>query len=208
MDELDLLKKHWNKDNFPKVSSETFSKLIHKSSSSTVKWIFIISLIEFGLGILASVYMSFFSYSKNEIETNLPYFETFLEIVSYLFYGIILYFIIRFYKLYKQIAITDNAKKLMSDILETRKVVKHYILFNISIFFTFFMIGGITAIFFTERAGFDHVNWIINTIMVCILIIMASFGTFLFWLFYKLIYGWLLRKLERNYKNLEQEEEA
>ena len=207
MNELDLLKKHWNKDHqYPKVSSETFSKIIHKSSSSSVKWIFIISMIEFFLGFILMLYMTFFSKSNHEMMANLPYFEIFSWVSSAIFYVIIITFIIRFYRLYSQIRITDNTKNLMNSIIQTRKVVKNYILFNISIFFVFFIIGGIVGVFFTPREGFDQVTGFIKTTIIFVLVFMATFGAFLFWLVYKLIYGWLLRKLDRNFKELQMKE--
>ena len=48
MKELDLLKKDWNKQNtdFPKLSYDDIYKLIHKKSSSIVKWILIICIAE------------------------------------------------------------------------------------------------------------------------------------------------------------------
>ena len=49
MKELERLKKDWNKNqNFPELSKEEIYKFLHKKSSSIVKWIFIISLLEFG----------------------------------------------------------------------------------------------------------------------------------------------------------------
>lgn len=49
MDELELLKKDWQKDdnNYPKKSYNEIYKMILKKSSSIVKWIFIISILEF-----------------------------------------------------------------------------------------------------------------------------------------------------------------
>ena len=49
MDELELLKKHWNKSstNYPSLNKADLYKLINMRSSSIVKWIFIISLLEF-----------------------------------------------------------------------------------------------------------------------------------------------------------------
>ena len=49
MKELDLLKKDWKKnaDSFEQVSESEIYKMIHRKSSSIVKWIFIISIIEF-----------------------------------------------------------------------------------------------------------------------------------------------------------------
>ena len=49
MDELELLKKDWQKDdnNYPKKSYNEIYKMILKKSSSIVKWILIISILEF-----------------------------------------------------------------------------------------------------------------------------------------------------------------
>ena len=50
MEGLDLLKKEWNKEsNFPKITESEIYKMIHKKSSSIVKWIFIISILLFPL---------------------------------------------------------------------------------------------------------------------------------------------------------------
>ncbi len=49
MDELDLLKKDWKKHDadYPKLTYKEIYKMIHKNSSSIVKWIFIICIAEF-----------------------------------------------------------------------------------------------------------------------------------------------------------------
>ena len=49
MKELDLLKKDWkkNENSFEQVSEKEIYKMIHKKSSSIVKWILIISILEF-----------------------------------------------------------------------------------------------------------------------------------------------------------------
>ena len=49
LDELELLKKDWQKReaNLPKLSYEEIYPMIKKKSSSIVKWIFYISIIEF-----------------------------------------------------------------------------------------------------------------------------------------------------------------
>ena len=47
MKELDLLKKDWQKnDAFEQVSEVDIYKMLHKKSSSIVKWIFIISILD------------------------------------------------------------------------------------------------------------------------------------------------------------------
>ena len=49
MDQLEILKKDWKKQegSLPKLSKAELTKLIYKKSSSIVKWIFIISILEF-----------------------------------------------------------------------------------------------------------------------------------------------------------------
>ena len=48
MKELDLLKKDWKKNanSFEQISETEIYKMIHKKSSSIVKWILIISILE------------------------------------------------------------------------------------------------------------------------------------------------------------------
>jgi hypothetical protein len=126
MDGLDLLKKNWKKqeENLPHLSYDDIYKMIWKKSSSIVKWIFIISIIEFLLGTLLSIALADKEYWQQMETLHLKEFMIFAEVISY---PITLYFIYRFYKNYKKISSTDSASKLMRDILKTRKTVKFYI---------------------------------------------------------------------------------
>jgi hypothetical protein len=55
MDELDVLKQHWNKDNnFPKINREEIKEMLHKSSSS----------MPYGKMSYMSFIMLFFSFSS------------------------------------------------------------------------------------------------------------------------------------------------
>ena len=57
MEELDLLKKAWQKDthSFEQVTEVEIYKMLHRKSSSIVKWILVISLLEFGLWALVNL---------------------------------------------------------------------------------------------------------------------------------------------------------
>lgn len=70
MKELDLLKKDWkrNSDSFEQLSENDIYKMIHKKSSSVVKWIFIVSIIELGLGLLLGIALSFTKYDEKNVE--------------------------------------------------------------------------------------------------------------------------------------------
>jgi hypothetical protein len=50
MKELDLLKDWKNKDSFEQISEIEIYRMIHKKSSSIVKWILIISILRFCYG--------------------------------------------------------------------------------------------------------------------------------------------------------------
>ena len=60
MKELDLLKKDWkkNSDSFQQISEKEIYKMIHKQSSSTVKWILVISILEFTLWSLSNLFIN------------------------------------------------------------------------------------------------------------------------------------------------------
>ena len=59
MEELDLLKKAWQKDShgFEQISEVEIYKMLHAKSSSIVKWIFYISLFELGFGFIVGSWL-------------------------------------------------------------------------------------------------------------------------------------------------------
>ena len=67
MEELDLLKKAWQKDShsYEQVSEMEIYKMLHKKSSSIVKWILIISIIEVLFWAVISIFFKVDEYLKN-----------------------------------------------------------------------------------------------------------------------------------------------
>ena len=204
MDELELLKKDWNKkgNNYPKLTYDEIYKMILKKSSSIVKWIFIISLLEFSLGILLLLINPEF-----ESEAMVP---TWIDTMTYFMLPVIIYFIYRFYKNYKNISVTDNIKTLINNILSTRKIVKYYIIFNlvfagIASMSTFFVgyaeVSGVTFSELNASANFGELSILILTALaVTIFILGLIYGI------YYLLYGILLKRLKKNYKELKKME--
>ena len=95
MKELDLLKKDWQKmdNSFVQVSENDIYKMIHKKSSSIVKWILIISILEVLLWTFISVFFNSDDYLKEIKQVELiPYFE----VMTYLNYAVVLVFIYLF----------------------------------------------------------------------------------------------------------------
>ena len=125
MDELELLKNDWQSDKpiYPELSYDDIYRMSHAKSSSIVKWIFYISIIELSVGIVLSL-------RNPKIESPVE-FPKWIDILSYLTLPAILMFIYLFYKNYKTITSTDNVKSLIKSILRTRRTVKYLSLIHI-----------------------------------------------------------------------------
>ena len=203
MKELDLLKKDWQKsgNSFEQISEVEIYKMLHKKSSSVVKWILIVSILEFV--ILNGISLLINDETYNKIMNLHPYLGV-IEKVNYL---IIIVFIYLFYRNYKNISVLQSSKSLIKHILKTRKIVTYYIYWNIIIGGFSGAITGVEGFNDGYKAGGRNlsrntknildVNYITVTIMA--LIIMGFL-----WLFYKLLYGGFLRKLKDNYKELKK----
>ena len=214
MKELDLLKKDWkrNENSFEQVSETEIYKMIHKKSSSIVKWILIISIIEFSLSTFLNIVLSY-----TDIDENNTRFIKSLGIYNYyqgftiFLYAAIIYFIVLFYKMYRQVSATDNTKLLMKNILRTRKTVHNYILFNlvtIAVFFIAFLTFGLkSALLHQTMENGKHLAEISNSIYIVsflVIIAITALAIGIIWLFYRLLYGLLLRRLLLNYKELKK----
>ncbi len=119
MDELELLKKDWQKEDsqYPKLSINEIYSLLQKKSSSLVKWLFYISIAELVFWILINT-IPYFTSEEYRARLDAIYTNELLFTGITIFsYAIILLFIYLLYNSYKSISVTDNAKKLMESIL-------------------------------------------------------------------------------------------
>jgi len=212
MDELELLKKDWetSSKNYPELDKKTLYKLINKQSSSIVKWIFIISLLEFALWTLVSIVSNDAESLEKLKSYNVEYIIYPLTVFGYLVIG---YFFYVFYKNYKNISTTEDTKMLMERILKTRKTVKHYVIFNL-VFVCISIVIGVyieitnnpevkTLINGIEADGAKNVT-IFYLIVVGISILAMALITAILLGFYYLIYGLLLKRLKANYNDLKE----
>lgn len=201
MDELELLKKDWKdrEKDLPRFSAQEIYPMMLKKSSSIVKWIFIISLIELAVCTFLNIFLMDEGFWKDVEHLHLKTATYIIYAVSYLVTFIFIYF---FYKKYKAISTTDSASMLMKNILKTRSVVKYYIMFV--------LIGnGITVMLFfifslmypPENINTQTLNWT-YAILIGVLVTLILLG--IIWVIYTLLYGILLRKLKRNYKELKK----
>jgi uncharacterized membrane protein YedE/YeeE len=207
MKELDLLKKDWqkNKDSFEQISEKEIYKMIHKQSSSIVKWILIISILEVMLWTCLSLITNTDDYLD---KINSKEFVSYIKIFSYVSYGVIVIFIYLFYRNYIRISTIASTKQLMKDILKTRKTVQYYVWYNLGMIVFGLIIGFIIALFYNPETIIlrekieSNPKIMAITVGILALVTIVLFG--LFWLFYRLLYGILLRRLHANYKELKK----
>jgi hypothetical protein len=197
MDLLDNYKKAWKNqpEQASKRSTIEIYKLAHSRSASIVKWIFIIGILEFV--ILNSLY--FFidmdeAYAEYE-KLGLMNFIFYSQIVAYI---ILFYFLVIFYLNYKRISTTDSTNNLMKKIIKTRKTVRNYVLFNLG-YMLLVMVVATNASIQTNLEDLNNkkILFIVFASLIATLLILG-----ILCLFYQLLYGFLLKKLNTNYKEL------
>ena len=205
MKELELLKNDWKKQevNLPKLDTTTIKNMVQSRSSSLTKWLLIIAIIEF-----------IFWTALGVATYNEEYFQKFRElhiyelniVLSIIQYSVTLGFIYFFYKNYKLISTQDSTKSLMKNILRVRRTVKAYVVFNLVLIFVISTI--VIASMLMYHPAFDSFRnpsgpeddsfWMVLGIMAVLILVILG----VFWAFYKILYGILLRRLRLNYKEL------
>lgn len=208
MDELDKLKGAWKAQDYSRhrVSTTDIYKMLHAKSTSYVKWIFYISIIELLLVVLINVFIDNDQYLKFFNDIGL---EKVIKITTVISYVIMFAFIYLFYKNYRAINVDTNAKTLMKSILKTRKTVKTYIYFNICfiaissilLFNSIFSNPETTRLYKIENNIPEEFS---TTLLFSIQLAFLIFMIVVILIFYRIIYGILLRRLKKNYKELEQ----
>jgi uncharacterized membrane protein len=201
MDELKSLKNKWANQKFDKqYSAEELNGLIQKKSKSSIKYIFYLSVTEFFLYIsipfIGPNYYESFDYYKS---LNLYEFSIATSVIGYI---LLLYFMLRFFRNYKRISVTDSVKGHLSTILNTRRAVNQYIYFSLGILLVFLCVVMYSALLFDEnlialQEKKDSIVMIIFIIGIIISLIIGVFG-----LLYYFLYGRLLNPLKKNEKEL------
>jgi hypothetical protein len=207
MNELDLLRKDWNKDKKEsQLSAKDIYPMLRKKSSSIVKTLFYISIGELIFWTLVNV-LPYFTSEAYRTQLDMVYTnKTVLTSINIFSYAIIGLFIYLLFKSYKSISVTDNAKKLMLSILRTRKIIKYYVIYNLTVAF----IATIIGLYFGVKYNPDINNKLSDAtngeslMIYSVLIGFTVIFILLLWLFYKLIYGLLLKRLNKNYKELKK----
>ncbi len=188
------------------VSTLEIYKMTQSKSTSIVKWIFIVGLLEFIFFLVLNLIL--LEPNHNEIfgNVNLTQFVNFSYYFNYL---VVVLFLIIFYRNYISVSTVDDTKTLMKKIIKVRKTVKFYIFYNIFINILMLVIYNIVVFSAPDTIKIVLSNYdialdesqmmtvyIISQVIAVVMILL-----FLFLLYY-LLYGTLLKKLKKNYKEL------
>ncbi|SFI56208.1 beta-carotene 15,15'-monooxygenase [Halpernia frigidisoli] len=213
---LDDLKKSWQQqDSQSKYAPSEISQMLHKKSRNYVKYIFYISAVEFliffGLSIFyifkAENDSSFLNILKklgvtptSELQQSFSHLYIGLKIVSLI---ITAYFVVQFYLNYKKIKIQDNLKLLILQIVKFRKTVNAFIFTNIALLILFMVVSTVFIfnIFTTQNISLSHPTLIAFLIGLTLTTLLA---VGLIWIYYKIVYGIIMRRLGRNLSELQK----
>ncbi|UWX60726.1 beta-carotene 15,15'-monooxygenase [Chryseobacterium oranimense] len=214
--DLDSFKKTWQEQPVqPKYDSNEILQMLNKKSRNYVKYIFWISVVEF---LFFSVLGLFYFFQDEEsdsfrkileklgaqkapeIETNFDHAYLAIKILSLL---ITAYFVLKFYQNYRKIKIEENLKGLIIRIIKFKKTVNAFILISISLLvaFTFVFTAFIFYALNSQNVRPDNANLIIVIIGIIVSTVLC---VLLIWLYYRLVYGIIIRKLDRNLKQLRE----
>ena len=99
----------------------------------------------------------------------------------------------------------------MRTILKVKRTVTQYVWFNLIIFTVSAIIYGYGVLLYTpegqeivQAAAQDGDSTEFWALIIITSIALTAVGLFIIWLFYKLLYGILLKKLRKNYNELKR----
>lgn len=173
-----------------------------------VKWIFYISIIEFVFWAAINI---IFSDPQSMEELKTMHIYNIMMVLGFLNYAVILYFILKFYLNYKKISVMDSSRKLMKTILKVKQTVTQYVWFNLIIFTLTMIISLYGVIFYspegqeiTKSASEQASESMFWFLVVVVSVVFMAIILVLIWLFYRLLYGILLKRLKENYNELKK----
>jgi hypothetical protein len=212
MDNLELLKEKWQtrEQELPKLSYNEIYQMLLLKSSSIVKWIFLISIGEL---LFWTILAFFVPESSKEFNEGMGLKTAFI-VINVVHYCIFALFIYLFYINYRSIRVTDTIKDLMRSILNTRKTVKYFVVYNVGA--AVLLLIGVNFYYYSKKdqlydlmvenyEGYGAIaqeNFTTVFFMSQFLFGLLLIGLIL--VFYRIIYGILLKRLKTNYNELQK----
>ncbi|MDC8105160.1 beta-carotene 15,15'-monooxygenase [Chryseobacterium sp. PTM-20240506] len=212
--DLDSFKKTWQEQPVQqKYDNSEILNMLNRKSRNYVKYIFWISVFEFLLFSVMGLFYFFQGEETNgflnvleklgarktpEVENSFDKIYLILKILSLL---VTAYFVYKFYQNYRRIKIEENLKGLITRIIKFKKTVNAFILISIVLLVAFTSIFTVFIFYALNSQNVEPANsaviiFIIGTVLstgLCVLLI---------WLYYRLVYGIIMRKLDKNLAQL------
>ena len=217
--DLDSFKETWQQQPVqPKYNTSEIESMLNKSSRNYVKYILWISLVEFVLILGANLYYTFLGEdtadlvsvlgklgidNSDQFQNTLTQLYLALKMVSLALTGIFVYL---FYQNYRKINVEANLKKLILQIIKFKKTVQLFILANIVLVILFTLILGIFTFSVLAQQKIELTNPTIIGFVTGLLLTMGI-SVVLIWIYYRVVYGFILRRLGKNLEQLQNIEE-
>lgn len=214
--DLDSFKKTWQEQPVQqKYDHGAILEMLNKKSRNYVKYILWISVVEFiFFSVLGLFYIlqgkesnSFISILEKlgarkttELEGSLDSIYVVLKVLSL---SITAYFVYKFYQNYKKIKIEENLKKLILKIIQFKKTVNAFILINIILLISFTSIFTLFIFYVLNTQNIEVTNSTLTGFIIGT-IISTAVAVLLIWLYYKIVYGIIMRKLDKNLRQLKE----
>lgn len=214
--DLDSFKKTWQEQPVqPKYDNREILQMLNRKSRNYVKYIFWISVVEF---LFFSVLGLFYFFQEEEsdsfrkvlerlgaqeapeVENNFGHAYLAIKIMSLL---ITAYFVLKFYQNYRRIKIEENLKGFITRIIKFKKTVNAFILISIVLLLTFTFVL-ISFIFYTLSSQNIQPTNANLTIIIAGITISTLLAVSMIWVYYRLVYGSIIKKLDKNLKQLKE----
>lgn len=214
--DLDSFKKTWQEQPVQeKYNNNEILQMLNKKSRNYVKYIFWISVFEFLFFTLIGLFYIIQGKESNsfiniltklgvqrtsELENT---FDNIYLVLKVLSLAITAYFVFKFYQNYKVIKIEENLKRFILKIIKFKKTVNAFILINIALLITFTSIFTIFVFYILNTQNVEITN---STLIGFIagIIISTAFTVIMVWLYYRVVYGIIIKKLDKNLTQLKE----
>ncbi|MDF0718740.1 beta-carotene 15,15'-monooxygenase [Kaistella sp. PBT33-4] len=211
---IDDFKKTWQEHEVrPKYGNSEILEMLNHKSRNYVKYILWISVVEFLFFTGLSVFYIFRTEDSNsfisameklgvhntpELQQEFGHLYNILKALSFLITG---FFVVRFYQNYRRINLEANLKRFILQIMIFRRTVNHFILANILLLIIF---TGILTLFIFRTLATQEITLEQPTLVGFLtgigIATLLSVG--LIWLYYRIVYGIIMKKLGRNLNQL------
>lgn len=214
--DLDQLKKSWQEHKVaPKYNSTEIEAMRNKSSRNYVKYIFWISCAEFLVILGMNIYYLFAGedsqtyinilrkvgvHNSVEVQSDFDHLYYVLKVISLILTAV---FVVQFYWNYKKITVESNLKKLIVQIIKFKKTVNLFILANIFLMILY----TVALVIFTNWILFEQNIALARSTLIGFYAgfgVMMALGVVLIWIYYRVVYGIILKKLGENLLELKK----